>query len=257
MVTVNPPDDLELRAVWDLAVETKGEPTTRAVAEAVIAEYHALLEKAPALTRHLTKSITPAPIAVPRRGQLVIELDESLSPFAQRLAAVLLPTPANARGLRVRIVTAPAAAHALPQICVRQGIAGKPFTYVRQRDGRLTASWVDEPEFWVKEWAARSGAIILLDDRAGPSELRFVTQISDDTVKTIMRVGDDGSVSRELGRAYWDIGIRRFVAEVPKSLVATVASESRVSRFAATGLTMRMIDRGEVFEQISTRTERP
>ena len=196
-----------------------------------------------------------APVAPQARER--VELRATLTPFAQQLATALEPTPTNERGVRVRIIPAAEAARVLPRICDRQGLTGKPFTYLRQADGRLSSSWADAPTIWVNQWTSREGAIVLIEDVDGPSEMRFVTQIATDTVKTVMRIGNAGVESLPLARAYWDLGIRRYVAEVTASLVPIISSPERLERLTATGLTMQLIDRGTVFEQISTRMDRP
>lgn len=257
-VLIEPPEDLELRALWDLAVEVKGVPTTKADADALIAEYHAQLAKAPALTRHLVKEVAAPPVP-PRQVAPAVELRDTLTPFAEQLAAVLEPTPENERGIRVRIITAAEAATVLPRLSERHGFTGKPFTYLRQADGRLTHGWTEAPSLWVREWASREGVILLKEDPSGPLELRFLTRISLDTAANVMRVGDAEYESREYFRALWDVGIREIHAEVRTELRDVVMTDVRRARLAAIPeVQMARRDRGDGWiEQITRLTARP
>jgi hypothetical protein len=189
----------------------------------------------------------------------VVQLRETLTPFAQQLAAVLDPTPDNERGIRVRIITPAEAAKALPQLAERHGLTGKPFTYLRQGDGRLTSSWSEAPTIWINLWAGRETAIALKEDGQGPLEMRFLTRITTDTIKDVMRIGNAEQASRELLRAYWDTGIREIRAEVPAELRDVVMTDARRSRLAAIPeFEMTRRDRGNGWiEQTSRMTARP
>lgn len=183
-------------------------------------------------------------------------LRDGLTGFGLRLAAVLEPaSPDPAVAVRWAVLTPAAAVEPMRTLLRRRGL--EHAQALRQGDGSMRPTWSEMPEIWIRGWTAGDSAIVLLEDVDGPSELRFVIQIATDTVKTVMRIGNTGVVSREIGRAYWDVGIRRYVAEVAARLVPVIATPERVARFAAAGLTMQLIERGDVYEQISTRTERP
>ena len=199
-----------------------------------------------------------APVA-PQGIRDQVDLRDTLSPFAGAVAAVLEPTPTNDRGIRVRIVTAKEAARALPQISDRAGLTGKPFTYLRQADGRLTHGWTEAPSIWVHQWASREGLILLKEDDAGPLEIRFLTRIGNDVIRATMRVGNAEYESREFFRAIWDSGIREVRAEVRAELRDVLMTETRRAQFAAMPeVQMERRDRGDGWiEQITRLMARP
>ena len=196
-----------------------------------------------------------APQAI--KGQ--VDLRDTLTPFAAAVAAALELTPANERGIRVRIITAAEAAKALPKISDRAGLTGKPFTYLRQADGRLTHGWTEAPTIWVNQWASREGLILLKEDDAGPIEIRFLTRIGNDVIRATMRVGNAEYESREFFRAIWESGIREVRAEVRAELGDALNSDTRRAQFAAMPeVQMERRDRGDGWiEQITRLTARP
>lgn len=130
----------------------------------------------------------------------------------------------------VRVITEREAAEPMRRLLVRLGLQTRQA--FRQADGTMRPTWYESPELWIKRWAGSDSAITLKDDTAGPAELRFFKRVATDTVRTTYRIGHaEGEIP--LLCAFWDLGIRRLVAEFHRDRTPATLITALEARYAA------------------------
>jgi hypothetical protein len=157
----------------------------------------------------------------------------------------------------VRIIAERDAVTPMRQILSRHGL--EMAQAVRQGDGRLTPTWYEAPELWIKRWGNSESAIVMKSDGQGPCELRFLMRLARDEVKTTMRLGDAKAASLPLLRAAWDLGIRRLTGEIGTADRAAVITDDRKAITAALGdlVALTFVDTDKGTEQTHVLTRRP
>jgi hypothetical protein len=174
---------------------------------------------------------------------LKVQLRASRAGFANEVAACL-----DEPG--VRILSEREAVTPMRRILSRYGLENAQA--IRQGDGRMTPTWYEAPELWIKRWSNSESAIVLQENSAGPLSLRFVMRLASDTYQTTFFLGMTPAPSLALLRAAWDVGLRTAVAETDHA-----RPEPGAERLRGYGLTLKEETVGATVVRTMTMTRRP
>jgi hypothetical protein len=171
-------------------------------------------------------------VAQPTRA---VQLRVSRTGFADDLAA-RLDEPG------VRILSEAEAVTPMRQILSRLGL--ETLQAIRQGDGRMTPTWYEAPETWIKRWAGSETAIVLREDAQGPVSLRFLRRLALDTVATVYLLGVAATPSLGFLRAAWDLGLRVHTAEEHRPMRRGRRPDAEAA-LAAVGFSIAEEERGD------------
>jgi hypothetical protein len=164
--------------------------------------------------------------------------------------------PRDADDLSLRVLSPADAIAPMRQILARIGLTEKK--RVVYKDGSLGVSWHEDPSLYIQQWSNQESAITLKSDAQGPVELRFFTRLATDTVKTVYRLGH-AEAEDVLLRAFWDLGIRKLVAQFHRDRTPLSFIKTLEARYASKrGCTLILTQQSDGWiDQTMTMEQRP
>lgn len=190
------------------------------------------------------------------KSALRADLRPSLTPFGRALDAALSAVREEGDPI-FRVIAATEACEPMRAILRRIGLQDKKC--IGYPDGVAGPSWVDQPELFIRLWVQGDSAIVMKEDRDGPTELRFLIRLASDVVRIVYKIGDDPAGQLVFLRALWDLGITRWTAEMhvdrtPQSYIDKVLA--RYEGLKACALVHDLQSDGFI-QQTLTMEERP